>query len=293
MNKICFYHNDLDGECSAAILNQKLNIKCFPINYNKEFPFDMINENDEVWIVDYSLSKEEDWKKLLNITKNVIWIDHHKSAIERSEKFGISDLEGIRDLTMSGCALTWKFCHMDIDSPEVVKLIEDYDIWKFKFGNKTEIFHQGVIATIDTDPKSDFWLNTLYSNDFNKHRVPFAKGIIHDICSIGEKILNKNNISNKSFLKSWGFEASFEGYKCAAINRNYGSPIFESVSNDYDILISFMFDGEQYSVSLYQSENDKDIDLSKIAMKYGGGGHPGASGFQCKELPFEFVRKLG
>lgn len=290
MGKLCFYHNDLDGECSAAILNQTLDIKCIPINYNKEFPFEIINDNDEVWIVDYSLSKEEDWEKLLNITKNIIWIDHHKSAIERAEKYGLSNLKGIRDVSMSGCALTWKFCYIDIDSPEVVKLVEDYDIWKFKFGNKTKNFHQGLISTIDTSPESNFWSNTLYSNDFNKHRVPFAKGIIYDICSIGEKILIKNSIANKLSLQSWGFEAIFEGYKCVVINKMHGSQMFESVAKDYDILISFMFDGEQYSVSLYHAS--KDIDLSKIAMKYGGGGHPGASGFQCKELPFEFVKKL-
>jgi uncharacterized protein len=30
----------------------------------------------------------------------------------------------------------------------------------------------------------------------------------------------------------------------------------------------------------------KTVDVSKIAVKYGGGGHKAASGFQCKELPF-------
>jgi len=33
----------------------------------------------------------------------------------------------------------------------------------------------------------------------------------------------------------------------------------------------------------------KTVDVSKIALKYGGGGHVGASGFQVKELPFKKV----
>jgi nanoRNase/pAp phosphatase (c-di-AMP/oligoRNAs hydrolase) len=44
----------------------------------------------------------------------------------------------------------------------------------------------------------------------------------------------------------------------------------------------FVFDGEQYTVSLYS----KTVDVSEIAKKYGGGGHKGAAGFQCKKLPF-------
>jgi nanoRNase/pAp phosphatase (c-di-AMP/oligoRNAs hydrolase) len=35
----------------------------------------------------------------------------------------------------------------------------------------------------------------------------------------------------------------------------------------------------------------KDVDLSLIAKKYGGGGHAGACGFQCAELPFRLPVK--
>lgn len=29
------------------------------------------------------------------------------------------------------------------------------------------------------------------------------------------------------------------------------------------------------------------VDVSKIAIKRGGGGHKGAAGFQCKRMPFK------
>ena len=44
----------------------------------------------------------------------------------------------------------------------------------------------------------------------------------------------------------------------------------------------FSFDGDKWTVSLYSTS----VDVSEIAKKYGGGGHKGASGFHCKELPF-------
>jgi nanoRNase/pAp phosphatase (c-di-AMP/oligoRNAs hydrolase) len=62
--------------------------------------------------------------------------------------------------------------------------------------------------------------------------------------------------------------------------------LFDSIEEDYDIMIPFSFNGEEWNVSLYTK---KDIDVGKIAIKYGGGGHAKAAGFRCKELPFSKI----
>ncbi len=73
----------------------------------------------------------------------------------------------------------------------------------------------------------------------------------------------------------------------SGINANF----FNSVENQYDILISYVFDGEKYTVSLYHGKN-KELDLGAIAKQYKGGGHKGAAGFQCTELPFSVIKKI-
>ena len=100
----CFYHNDMDGICSGAIVNKFLTeiqgnktdpCKFIMINYKDEFPFDTIQKDESIVIVDFSLQKPGEFEKLLEITPNVVWIDHHKSAIERFKHLdGI--LAGIR-----------------------------------------------------------------------------------------------------------------------------------------------------------------------------------------------------
>ena len=50
--------------------------------------------------------------------------------------------------------------------------------------------------------------------------------------------------------------------------------------DDYDILVGFSFDGESWNYSLRSTK----IDCSKVAMKYGGGGHKGAAGFNNSDF---------
>lgn len=48
-------------------------------------------------------------------------------------------------------------------------------------------------------------------------------------------------------------------------------------------MIPYQHDGKRWTVGLFTS---KSIDVSEIAIKYGG-GHSSAAGFVCDELPFK------
>lgn len=75
-------------------------------------------------------------------------------------------------------------------------------------------------------------------------------------------------------------EAGSEGYVCPFCNgAGYTEP--------YDLMIAFCRrPDKQWTVSLYSTKTD--IDCGAIAKSFGGGGHKGAAGFQCKDLPFEY-----
>ena len=76
----------------------------------------------------------------------------------------------------------------------------------------------------------------------------------------------------------------FEGYKCFAMNlAMISSDHFKSVNEEeYDMFIGFSYNGKSWNYSLRSTK----VDCSQIAMKYGGGGHKGASGFSTDELIF-------
>ncbi len=103
----CFYHTDMDGHCAGAIVykfykldrdyTKETGEECefLPINYKDDFPFDKIRRNETVIIVDFSLQKPGEFDKLLQITDLIIWIDHHKTAIEQHKHID-ADCRGIR-----------------------------------------------------------------------------------------------------------------------------------------------------------------------------------------------------
>jgi hypothetical protein len=82
----------------------------------------------------------------------------------------------------------------------------------------------------------------------------------------------------------------WQGLKFLALNtaRGFNSLTFASrdvPETGHDALLGYGFDGK-WRVSLYHANHRKDIDLSAIAIKFGGGGHRGACGFEAGALPW-------
>ncbi len=289
---LIFHHNDLDGKCAAFWCSfiKESNKKYIEMNYNKPFPLNIIKLNEKVYIVDFSINPKE-MQKLLEITKDVTWIDHHITAIEKLKDF--ENLPGIRYKDSIGaCALTYiylnyskKYDETDVlfykekfkEIPQFTKMISKWDTWTHQNEYGIKEFILGCESE-NTQPSSNFWME-LYSGGSN---------IIKKVINNGKIIMKYRNQWAKELLEDYGFETEFEGHKCYAVNLGHcNSDYFKSVggTEKYDILLPFVFDGKQWNVSLYSGHNG--VDVSVIAKKYGGGGHVGASGFICENLPFK------
>lgn len=138
---IAFTHSaDFDGMCSAALLKKYFNsqIEIHPINYgDKELKntsafLDAFNlKGRDVYVCDFSFNPSL-FKKIIDLSNQTIWLDHHVSAIkdvvdsswyqkmlndyytnpEKSEKDNLFEkFSGIQcerdDLPYSGAYLTW------------------------------------------------------------------------------------------------------------------------------------------------------------------------------------------
>jgi oligoribonuclease NrnB/cAMP/cGMP phosphodiesterase (DHH superfamily) len=275
----------MDGKCSAAIVYKFYKQGTYiEMDYTKNFPFDTIEKDELIVIVDFMLDKVENFDKLLTITNNIIWIDHHKSSIEKYKDIAI---QGERKSGTAACVLTWEYFYGEDKLPRIIEMLGDYDIWDFsKHGEDLNKLQAGI-KLFNSEPTNEnwnTWLNTTIETN-EMFQIDFHNDDLELLLNLGETALKFRTKQYEEYIKHWGFWTKFEGYKAIACNSGFSSSfLFDSIKEDYDIMLSFNFNGEQWAVSIYSRKSD--IDCSDIAKKYGGGGHKGAAGFQCKELPF-------
>jgi len=290
----CFYHNDADGMCSGfwvalsvGLANPEQETTFIEMDYNKQFPMDSILPDEQIYIVDFSIQPNE-MKQLLTITKDVTWIDHHKTAIAKYADFPY-DIRGLRYDGIAACMLTYCYIHhmtdrgmgdskpfdikMTYEAPYFTRLIADWDVWRFEYGNDTRHFIT-AFNSYDFNPQSDMWNIFLERWEEN--------GGEYDLIREGKTMIKFRDGWAADVCKSKGFEVMFEGHKAYALNLpNCNSEYFDSINDgSYDILIPFSYNGEKWTYSLYS----KTVDVSELAKKYGGGGHASASGFVSDSL---------
>jgi uncharacterized protein len=285
---LCFYHSaDLDGYCSAAIVKHFIpDVELYGINYNQPVPWDKV-KNRPVVMVDFSLPMD-DMKRLQHEAKSLVWIDHHKTAIDAAyqEEFGC---DGYAQVGTGACELCWKWftsrcyvanCIVREDVPYFIRLLADYDVWKhddprvlaFQYGMRLEA----------TGPEAPIWKD-LFDCVWDR-----GEKIREGVTTIGEHILRYEKQQNERYVKS-SFATELDGHPAIACNKGQtNSKLFDSVPDleKYDLMITFSLNrAGKWLISLYSAKPD--VDCGAIAKKYGGGGHAGAGGCQCDTLPFK------
>ena len=266
----CYYHNDADGRCAGAIVCHYYNfshaMKFIEVEYKDEINVDDIEKDERIYIVDFSF-KPEVMEKILLKTNEIVWIDHHKTAMEYKYS---QPIRGTRSNQYSGCELTWLWFYPDIEMPWAIKFIGDRDTWTWHY-EESAYFNLGLMLK-QHQPEDTIWID-LFNNRYYKSMIKYGK-----ICKIF-----RDNFCN-DYATSYGFETTFEAQKCFAMGLYmFGSEAFGDRIDTYDMLISFEFVGDKWIVGLYS----KKVDVSVICKAYGGGGHTGAGGFTCDVLPFK------
>ena len=284
----CFYHNDLDGRCAGALVSYFTRMydeekQFIEVDYNKVMPYEV--KSGKVYFVDYSFTP--DTKPYLdslldNPEVDIVWIDHHTSSIQLQEDYPyLKAIKGIRNEAMSGAMLTYHYFDPHGIVPRFIRLVDDYDCWKFQMSPVTEYFKLGMESGPD-DALDEVWKHLL-----NEHRV-CSYNTFDAVVKTGEVVKNYIDSTNTYYREHFAYESMIDGIKCMVVNWKTNSWVFGDLVNKYPITMVWAFDGNYYSYSIFSL--DPNIDCSVIAQKLGGGGHKGAAGFKSKELLFREVK---
>lgn len=280
---ICIYHSkDLDGYCSGAIVKLKYpDAKLIGYDYGQEFPLEEIPEGEPIIMIDVSLPMH----MMAYLSKysgyQLTWIDHHISAISDYKNHDHMGINAVLENGVAACEGGWKYLFPDIEIPEAVKLLGEYDTWrngdKKRWDERIMPFQYGmrmVCSSAETFPNDVIGFGGMAG--------------INKIIDNGDLILEYQKVQNERACKS-AFEVNFEGVRGIALNNGgANSQVFASVYDEskHDVMIPFVFTGKHWTFSLYTTKDE--VDCSVIAKSKGGGGHKKAAGFQLPELPDEF-----
>lgn len=223
----------------------------------------------EVYFLDYCPSRE----KLIEFqgrAQSLKVIDHHKTAQEVCRGFDFATF----DMNRSGAGLTWDVLTDSAPRPRLVDYVEDRDLWNWKLPHSKE-----VNAFIQSMPRDDF-NNWSALADLLEAALPAA-------IETGKALLRAEQI-NVDSCKNSVRHLTFCGYD--------NVPVVNANGVNISALLNQLARKDYFAVGWYQDENghfryslraNGDFDLTKIAEKFGGGGHKLASGFKSERPPWE------
>lgn len=262
-------------------------------NYGRPAP-DVAGKN--VLIVDFSYKRAE-LDALAQTAASIVILDHHKSAAADLEPFAFAesgpgaispeDVPGmlrdlaelgrppviaIFDMERSGARMAWDFAHDPDTAPGIVILIEDRDLWRFRYEDYTRDFH----LRLSIEPKTwDAWEAA--------HAVTAAAPDLAAIPLIADgKAMGR--------YRDWLVTRIAAQAEIGLIGKDR-VPVVDcpyELASEVGHLLCGMFPDRPFAAmrvhdhdgTSFSLRSRNGFDVSEVAARYGGGGHAGAAGFR-------------
>ena len=219
--------------------------------------------------VDIAPARDE-LRELADIAGQVVILDHHVTARDRlaGEVSLVSELEAEGhvlhfDLGHSGAVLAWHYFRPDEDVPELLHYVEDQDLWNWALPDSN-----AVNAAIASYPREfEVWDR-------------LASEPIEVLVEQGKPILRANRMEVERRLEHARPVAlgtkRIEAVNASTNRSEIGHQLARRAQYGEQWGLVYRVEGAEVYGTLYSIG---DLDVSQVALGYGGGGHKNASGF--------------
>lgn len=302
MNKVnkvfCLYHGPgcFDGLAAAWVVYDYYKetrvlgetFIALPVAYGEDFeqrfkPEDFADSL--VYVVDFSLPPDV----LLRLTAQsrlVFLFDHHKTAIAQWKDVTLPlGRTAIFDVTRSGTRITWDHFHPNEDPPIALILIEDRDLWKFKYEMTKE--HHAFLKCKSWVGGSDFFVrmseHVRNLDDSNEYQA-----LVRAHGSVAIK-------ARDALIQEILATSTSEEYICGQLVPVAAIP--KALHSEAAVFLQKLYPNAPFTVTYsdlrgkgrreysFRSKAGSGVDVSTIAAALGGGGHPTASGVSVPLTP--------
>jgi len=221
-------------------------------------------EGKEVYLLDFSYEIPGEMERLAKVTKRFVALDHHQSSKELTQ---IAP-EHVYDESRSGASIAWAFFHPDTPLPRLMQYLEDGDLYRYALPETRDVFSYLVVQPDDFQ----LWDALAKTLDDDAARTTFL--IKASAYTEYFELLAKISVEAAKKVRFENMDCYFTTAMPSITMRSYvGNALYEKLP-PIALVVSAHPDG--FGVSI---RSDKTVDVSKIAQKYGGGGHPGSAGF--------------
>lgn len=258
---LCIYHaNCIDGFAAAWVVRKAFHgVVDFHPGIYGEPPPDV--RGREVFLVDFSY-KRQILLQMIEAAASVTILDHHATA-----EADLAELPGaitVFDMDRCGAMLTWRFFFINEAPPRLLMHIQDRDLWRFNLQGSREI-----TAGLYSHP-FDFGL---WDDFMRPDAIPFLN-------SDGEAIIRQQAKDLASMLPVLTRRMNISGFNVPAANLPwmYASEAGHILADGEPFAATYFDTPLGRTFSLRSARNGRDV--SKIAERFGGGGHKGAAGFR-------------
>jgi uncharacterized protein len=272
---VILYHGGCgDGFGSAYAAWKKFgeHAEYIPIQHGRPLPEGL--EGRDVYFVDMCLPRPI-MEELLKTAASLTILDHH---------LGIKDVvesipNHVFDATRSAASITWSYFHPDTPVPLLLQYVQEGDLYTFRLPES-----HAVLAYLYAQPfHFDIWEDLRAKlEDETERAILLERGKIY----AEHFAILVDQIGNRATL------VSFEGYECylATAASMFVSDVgTHLVTLCPPLALVVNFHGDTLNVSL---RSNSSVDVSAIARKYGGNGHPQAAAFRLNwgdPLPWKVI----
>lgn len=232
----------------------------------------------EVYFIDFCYPQEL-MDRYVAEAKRLVMLDHHEGVADVIESMP----EHVYDPNRSGASIAWEYFHPGVPLPKLLQYVEDDDLFRFALPET-----RPVVSYLAVQPHTfEIWDAIAHDLD-NPEHAPVLLEKLRAYREYFDLLVEYTASRAKPVL--------FEGHEVYLVTVNPLKPFVSAVGN---VLRTkhppFALMGHAFPGGMRISmRGDDTVDLTKIAQKYGGNGHPNSAAFTLNwgdPLPWTPVEK--
>jgi len=244
-----------------------------PLSRGEVPPVELVR-GKHAYFVDFSYTKPV-MDEFAAVATTLTVLDHHEGVQDVIESFPTH----VYDSNRSGAGIAWDYFHPDTARPKLINHVEDDDLFRFALTDTREI-----ITFLEVQPfEFQLWDEFATSLDNPEAR----ETMLTKARTYREyfEILANISVENAKVVSFEGQEIYFGYAHPLKSLKSLVGNLLARKQGPFALVVSPHPEG--YGVSI---RGDGSIDVSKIAQKFGGNGHPNSSGFLIpREGPFPWT----